>query len=58
MDCSEPTKWAQLPAGDSWYFSGLLCSVFFFFFFLSPFPGAGHLSIIDMIREIKLEKVT
>ena len=30
MDCSEPNKWAQLPAGDSWYFSGLLCSVFFF----------------------------
>lgn len=29
-----------------------------FFFFLSPFPGAGHLSIIDTIREIKLEKVT
>lgn len=29
VDCSEPTKWAQLPAGDSWYFSGLLCSVFF-----------------------------
>lgn len=22
-----------------------------------PFPGAGHLSIIDKIREIKLEKV-
>ena len=35
MDCSEPTKWAQLPAGDSWYFSGLLCSVFFFFKSLS-----------------------
>lgn len=28
------------------------------FFFLSPFPGAGHLSIIDTVREIKLEKVT
>lgn len=36
----------------------LVYYVQFFFFFLSPFPGAGHLSIIDMIREIKLEKVT
>ena len=52
-DCSESTNgycFLLLTAGTLLVYYTQLLKIF-------AFPGAGHLSIIDKVREIKLEKV-
>lgn len=51
-DCSEPTNGHFLLVT-----AGTFLVYYTWFLQKFPFPGAGHLSSIDKIREIKLEKV-